>query len=90
MNVVLIVAGLALALGAGWRIRPPLRRLRELRATAANLARYDDWRGGRRGGPSGDVTGAEVMERILRRQVTILGVLLAVGIVLVLAGLLAR
>lgn len=90
MGIVLLVAGIALVAIGLVTIRGPLARLRALEATQANLARYDDWRGSRLRPEPGERTGADLMAAVLRRAVIVRGALVAVGGVLLLAGLLVR
>jgi hypothetical protein len=90
MGIVLLVVGLALlAIGIAM-VRMPLARLRELQATQANLARYDDWRGSRLRPEPGEKTGADQMAELLRRQVIVRGAVAVAGAVLAFAGLLVR
>ncbi|MFO1540324.1 MAG: hypothetical protein ACKOTZ_07740 [Chloroflexota bacterium] len=90
MGLVLLVAGVALLALGLVTVRQPLARLRSLRATQANLARYDDWRGARLRPEPGEKTGADLMLDVLRRTVIIRGAIAGAGAILILAGLLVR
>ena len=90
LNVILWVAGVALlAIGVA-RVRGPLARHRELKATQANLARYDDWRGNRLRAEPGQRTGADEMLDMLRRQSLSWGAVAAAGVVFIIAGFAVR
>jgi hypothetical protein len=82
LNLVFLVAGVALIVLGAMRARGPWRRYQALREQQANLARYESWRGGVRG-TADDRTGADVMIEELRRQTRIGGVIVGVGFVLV-------
>ncbi len=71
-----------------WQVRQPLAHYRSLEATAANLRRYDDWRGGRVG--DGSRTGADEMRDLLRNRVRLWAGVTIAGIVLVVLGFLIR
>ena len=87
LNLVLLVAGVAL-IGLGYqRARGPWRRYQELKAQDENIARYEAWRGGVR---SDTRTGASVAMELLRRQARIGGGIAVVGIVLVFLALYIR
>lgn len=87
LNLVLLVAGVAL-IGLGYlRARGPWRRYRELKAQDENIARYEAWRGGVR---SDSRTGASVAMEFLRRQARIGIGIAVVGIVLVFLALYIR
>jgi hypothetical protein len=84
----LLIAGgvVAIVLGA-LRLRGPLAAIRRLDETAASLERYDTWRGRSTDVQAEGPTGADEMRALLRRQSIAWGALIAVGLVLVLAGL---
>ena len=87
LNLVLLVAGVAL-IGVGYvRARGPWRRYQALREQDANIARYEAWRGGVR---SDSKTGASVAMEILRRQAQVGGLIAIVGLVLVFLGFFLR
>ena len=90
MGIVLLVLGIALLAFGLVTVRAPLARLRDLRATRANLARYDDWRGSRLAPDPGETTGADLMEDLLRRQVYGRAAIAIAGAVLAIAGLVVR
>jgi hypothetical protein len=82
VNLLFLVAGIALIVIGATRARGPWRRYQALKEQQANLARYESWRGGIRGTPD-DRTGADVMIEELRRQAQIGGAIVGVGFVLV-------
>ena len=90
LNVALWLAGVALIVFGAMTIRRPLARLRDLEATQANLRRYDSWRGGRRTAVDPGVTGADIMRQVLRAQIRKWAVVIAAGVVLVIAGFAIR
>ena len=89
LNIVLWVAGVGLLAFGYARARAPYARYRAQLAVDANLRRYEDWRGGRRGEP-GEVTGADIMRGELRRQVQLWGAVAIAGVVLIFLGFLIR
>jgi hypothetical protein len=82
VNLVLLVAGIALIVVGAVRARGPWRRYQALKEQQANLARYESWRGGIRASGD-DRTGADVMIEELRRQAQIGGAIVGAGFVLV-------
>jgi len=90
LNIILWGAGLALLAIGVLRVRGPLARHRELKATQANLARYDDWRGNRLRPETGERTGADEMLEVLRRRWLAWGAVAAAGVALVVAGFAVR
>jgi hypothetical protein len=70
-------------------IRDPLGRYRQLRATEANLRRYDDWRGTRLM-DDGTRTGADEMKEQLRARVRMWGIVIAIGVGLITVGVVIR
>jgi hypothetical protein len=87
LGLALIAAGIAaIAIGAV-RVRGPLAAIRRLDQTAANLERYDSWRGRDTGVEAAGPTGADEMRAILRQRVMLWGALTVVGAVLILVGL---
>jgi len=90
LNLALWVGGLVLLVVGVMAIRRPLARYRELQATDANLRRYDSWRGGKRTAVETGVTGADVMRAQLRSASIRWGVVIAAGIVLIVAGFVVR
>jgi hypothetical protein len=87
LNLVLIIGG-AILLSVGYlRARGPWDRYQALKAQDANIARYEAWRGGLRDSGS---TGASVAMEILRRQALLNGLVAALGVVLIVAGLALR
>ncbi len=89
-SLALWVSGLVLIVVGVLRVRGPLRRRRDLDATAANLQRYDEWRGSRLRPEPGDRTGADEMRILLDRQVRAWSAAVAAGVGLTLAGFLVR
>jgi len=90
LNLVLWAGGAALLALGVLRVRDPLARLRELKATQANLARYDDWRGNRLRPEPGERTGADEMADLLRRRSLLWGGIAVAGVVLIIAGFAIR
>jgi hypothetical protein len=80
LNIVLLVAGVALIVVGTVRARAPYRRYTALKDQDANIARYEAWRGGVR---SDSKTGASVAMGMLRRQAQIGAGIVIAGIVLV-------
>ena len=89
LNVVLWAGGLALVALATWRGRAPYARMSELDRLAENARRYDSWRE-RRSAPSSEVTGADIMRQLLRRQVGVWVGVGILGVLLILAGFAIR
>jgi hypothetical protein len=90
LGLLLVIAGLVLIALAAWLARGPLATIRRLDATAANLRRYDEWRGGRRGETADGPTGADEMRSQMRTRLGLLAGVAIVGAVLVVLGLLQR
>jgi hypothetical protein len=91
LNLGLWLAGIALVVAGAATIRRPMARLRDLEATQANLRRYESWRGGgRRTSVDPGVTGADVMRQVLRDQVRRWAIVIAAGVVLIVAGFAVR
>lgn len=88
-SLVLVAGGLVVIAVGLSRARGPWGRYQALRAQDANAERYRAWRGGPVGA-DGDRTGADVMKSILRSRIRAALLVAAAGVVLVLAGLLAR
>lgn len=80
LGVVLIAVGYSRAKG-------PWQRYQALKAQDANVARYEQWRGGAR---DTSPTGASVAMQILRRQARIGGAIAIAGFLCVLAGFAIR
>lgn len=90
LNLALWIGGVLLLAVGTMQIRGPLARYRELQATEANLRRYDSWRGGHRTAVDTGVTGADIMQARLRSTAIRWGVVIAAGIVLIVAGFVVR
>ena len=87
LNLVLLVAGVALIVVGTVRARAPYRRYSALKEQDANIARYEAWRGGVR---SDSKTGASVAMDVLRRQAQIGAAIVIAGVVLVVAAFVIR
>ena len=87
LNLVLLVAGVALIALGVIRARTPYRRYMALKDQDANIARYEAWRGGVR---NDEKTGASVAMQILRRQAQVGGAIAIAGIVLVVLAFVIR
>lgn len=88
VNIVLLVVGVGLVVFGYTRARGPWSRYQALKEQDANVARYEAWRGGLRGG-EGD-TGASVAMQVLRRQAQQAGLIALVGVVLIFLAFLIR
>jgi len=88
LNIALWVGGAALIVFGWTRFRGPWARYQALKEEDANAARYNAWRGGIRDDTGS--TGASVAMEVFRRQMTIAGAIIAVGIVLVVLGFVVR
>jgi hypothetical protein len=87
LAILLVVAGaVAVAVGA-LRIRTPLATIRRLDATAADLERYDAWRGRSTDVEAEGPTGADEMRALMRREAILWGGVIVAGVALVIAGL---
>jgi hypothetical protein len=84
---ILVLLGLGLIVLGTARARDPYRRYMALKEQDANIARYEQWRGGIR---SDGKTGASVAMEMLRRQAQIGAGIAIAGIVLVVAGFVVR
>jgi hypothetical protein len=85
LNIVLLVAGVALIVVGTVRARAPYRRYTALKDQDANIARYEAWRGGVR---SDSTTGASVAMQVLRRQAQIGAAIAIAGFVVVVVSFL--
>ncbi len=90
LNLALWIGGVVLLVAGVMSVRRPLARYRELQATEANLRRYDSWRGGHRTAVETGVTGADTMRVQLRSTAIRWGVVIAAGVVLIVAGFVVR
>ena len=88
VNIVLLVAGVALVVVGYTRARGPWSRYQALKDQDANVARYEAWRGGARSESSD--TGASVAMQVLRRQAQQAGIIAIVGAVLIFLGFFIR
>jgi hypothetical protein len=87
VNLVLWGAGIALIAIGYLRAKGPYQRYMALKEQDANIARYEQWRGGAR--PDGK-TGASIAMQLLRRQAQVGGAILIAGVVLVFLGFAIR
>jgi hypothetical protein len=87
LNLVLWLFGVVLVVVGYTRVKTPWVRYQALREQDANVARYEAWRGGVRGGGE---TGASVAMRRLRREAQAAGIIVAAGVVLIFLGFLIR
>ena len=86
LGYALVAGGIVVAAIGFLRAREPWRRYRDLQAQDENAARYRAWRGG----PASEVdgkTGASVAMELFRRRARTWAAVAAVGIVLVVVGL---
>jgi hypothetical protein len=90
LGILLVIGGFALIAVAVWMGRAPLATIRHLDATAANLKRYDDWRGGRRTIDDDGPTGADEMRAQMRQRLVLWAAVGIAGAVLMVIGLLQR
>ena len=86
-SLVLIIVGAALIAIGGNRAYKPYKRYKALQEQDANVARYEQWRGGLR---TDSKTGASVAMQMLRRQVQIGGAIVGVGVVCMVIGFVLR
>jgi hypothetical protein len=84
IGIVLLLAGIALAVVGYVQFRRPWARYQALKAEDANIARYESWRGGLR---DSGTTGASVAMEILRKQARQAGALIGAGVVIAVVGL---
>jgi hypothetical protein len=88
LGIVLIVAGVAAIAIAALQMRGPLATIRHLDATAANLDRYETWRGKSTGVEADGPTGADIMRQQMRQRLLLWGGVAAAGAVSIVVGLL--
>jgi hypothetical protein len=88
-SVILWIAGVALVVFGGLRARGPWGRYQALRDQEANVARYEAWRGGLRTHDDGP-TGASLLMAEFRRQAMLGAGIAAVGVVLIVLGLILQ
>ncbi len=84
LNYVLLGVGAAMLATAFIRARRPWRRYQELKYQAANVARYEAWRGGVR---DDKPSGAAVASDMARRDIVVCFLIGLVGLGMLLAGL---
>jgi hypothetical protein len=90
LSLALVVAGIVAIVVGALQVRGPLAGIRRLDETAANLRRYDEWRGKRTGVEADGPTGADEMRAQLRQRVILWSVLIGAGVVLIVVGLVVR
>lgn len=88
LNLLLWGAGVVLVVVGYTRAKGPWARYQELKEQDRNVARYEAWRGGLRGGD--EKTGASVAMAILRRQAQLAGAIAVIGFVLIFVGFVIR
>jgi hypothetical protein len=86
-SIVMIAAGIIAIIVGALQARGPLARIRQLDATAANLERYETWRGKNTGVDADGPTGADIMRQQMRQRVLVWAGVAIVGIALVVIGL---
>jgi hypothetical protein len=89
LALLLVAVGVVTAVIGSLRIREPLATIRRLDETAANLERYDTWRGRSSDVQADGPTGADEMRALMRRRAMLWGGLIVVGGIMILAGLIA-
>jgi len=87
LGLVLIVGGIAAIATGVMRMRGPLATVRRLDETAANLARYETWRGKHTGVEADGPTGADEMRAQMRQRVILWGVVAGAGAISIIVGL---
>ena len=90
LSLVLIVGGVAAIIVGALQIRGPLATIRRLDETAANLERYETWRGKRTGVQADGPTGADEMRAQMRQRLLLWGAFAGGGTVSVVVGLVIR
>ena len=86
-GIILVIGGLAAIVVGVLQVRGPLATIRHLDQTAANLERYESWRGKQTGPQADGPTGADIMRAQMRQRVMLWGALVAAGILAVIVGL---
>ena len=86
-GLALIVAGVVAVVVGALQMRVPLATIRQLDETAANLERYETWRGKQTGVEADGPTGADEMRAQMRQRVILWAAVAAGGIVLIVVGL---
>ena len=86
-GLALIATGIVAIVVGVLRMRGPLATIRQLDATAANLERYETWRGKQTGVEADGPTGADEMRAQMRQRMILWGAVAGGGIVLIVVGL---
>jgi len=86
-GLALIATGIVAIVVGVLRMRGPLATIRQLDATAANLERYETWRGKQTGVEADRPTGADEMRAQMRQRMILWGAVAGGGIVLIVVGL---
>jgi hypothetical protein len=89
LNLLLWAGGIVLVFIGYTRARGPWARYQALKTQDANVARYEQWRGGVRTDED-EKTGASVAMQILRRQAQMGAATALVGVVLIFLGFLIK
>jgi hypothetical protein len=90
LGLALIATGIAVIAVGALQMRGPLAAIRRLDRTAADLARYESWRGKNTGVHADGPTGADEMRAQMRQRVMMWAVVVVAGVVAIVAGLLLR
>jgi len=85
MGPILILLGIAAAADGYRRFRAPWAQYQALKASEANIARYEGWRGGLR---DSGTTGASVAMTMFRDRARKAAILIAAGVAIAVLGLL--
>ena len=88
LSLVLVIGGIVAIVVGALQMRGPLATVRRLDETAANLARYETWRGKSTGPQADGPTGADEMRAQMRQRLMLWGVVVVAGVVSVIVGVL--
>ena len=89
LGLVLIIGGVVAIVIGVVQARGPLATIRRLDAAAANIDRYESWRGKQTGVQADGPTGADEMRAQMRQRLILWGVVIAAGVVSIVLGLVA-
>jgi hypothetical protein len=90
LGLAIVGLGAILAVLGAWRAWGPYARVRALDANEANVRRYEAWRGSRRASSAPAPTSQDLLRGELMRQVRWWAAVAAVGVILIVVGLLVR
>lgn len=90
LGLAIVGLGVILAVLGAWRGWVPYARVRALDANAANLRRYEAWRGSRRTAATPAPTSEELLRGELMRQARWWAAVAALGVILIVVGVLIR